>query len=77
MNGLSIANTVAGQSTEWCLGEIKKEAQKSLPEMAGFNFNLQPYKFTTANAAGKSEISEELKLNRLQAFGRSFAGSLY
>ena len=69
MNGTSISETVSGHDIALCFGakEMTKEvlAGKTRPV-----FDLRP-------RAKDPEVNEELRLNRIVAFGRSFAESLY
>ena len=77
MNSIATANTTLDQNQ--CFGQyfgaVEKKNETAKPETI---LNLQPFRFNlTEKDAERDRTGEELKVNRLRAFGRNFAGSLY
>jgi hypothetical protein len=76
MNGLAISNTTAtcGAENVLCFG--MKDIKTS--DLSRISLGILPERTVVLpQAAGTSETDKELRINRMMAFGRSFAGALY
>jgi hypothetical protein len=76
MNGLAISNTTATCTAEDLLCFGMKDIKTS--DLSRISLGILPERTAVLpRVKGTEETDKELRVNRMMAFGRSFAGALY